>query len=304
MVGARKKWPRVPSSGVVVRGRVFLQGDLVRLRQLIRSHPSWTRTFLSEKVCDGLGWYRPDGQPKDRACRVALLTLESRGYLALPARRTDTGGRPPRVTDLIDLVDQPVIQRMPRQVSLVRVACKRDSRVWNGTMAAHHYLGLATPVGRLLRYLVYGDGSLVAAISFTDCAWALAPRARTLCAIGLEPAESRLFVVANNRFLILPWVKVPNLASKVLSLGLRRMRVDWRAMFRSEPLVAETFVDPRYFDGCCYRAANWVVVGKTQGYRKCGGSHLNSQAVKLILLRGLTSSIQRRLLRVRKDLAQ
>jgi hypothetical protein len=262
---------------------------------MIRDHPTWGRTRISEEICEELNWYQANDRVKDRACRVALLRLESLGYLELPKRILDRGGRPPLVPMRREQDGQETISKMPAQLETRLVTTRSDSRLWNGLIGDYHYLGLATPVGRLIRYLVFADGQVVGAISFSECAWNVRPRNALLRTIGFSDHEVHDRVIGNNRFLILPSVNVPNLASRILGQSIRQIPRDWADRYGVAPLVAETFVDPTRFLGTCYLAANWILIGRTKGYAKRGASHTNQQAPKIILLRGLASSLHRKL---------
>ncbi|MCG8651991.1 MAG: DUF4338 domain-containing protein, partial [Pirellulales bacterium] len=150
---------------------------MVLIRRLIRDNPSWGRTRLSQRVCEELGWFQIDGRPKERACRVALLRLESDGYLQLPKRKAERGGKPPIIEDASDLgVELSELANMPAKIDLRIVETKKHARIWNSLIASYHYLGLATPVGRLIRYLMYGDDMLIGAMAFGDCAWNIRSR--------------------------------------------------------------------------------------------------------------------------------
>ena len=184
---------------------------------------------------------------------------------------------------------------MPQHVDLLKVDSRDESQLWNWVIAEYHYLGLATPVGRTLRYLILGDGGLLGAIGFGECAWNLAPRNAAIHAAGLEPNNYRSFLIANNRFLILPTVNVPNLASKILSMSLTRASRDWSSEYGQRPLLVETFIDPSRFTGTCYLAANWLFIGNTRGYAKRGASHENRKSPKILMMRGIESVIHRRL---------
>ncbi len=280
-------WPKC--EGRVIRGRMFTQQDLVLIRRTIRSNPSWGRTKLSEELCKVFNWYQPNGRPKDRACRVALLKLESLGYLQLPRQLLERGGRPPSTT-LIPLEDA-VVSTMPKHIVVQLVQSQGESRRWNSLIAKHHYLGLATPVGRLLRYLIHGDGSLLAAISFSEAAWNIRPRNELFSQLGFSEAEIRNDVVGNNRFLILPTVSVKNLASRILASSVKQMAIDWKMRYGKSPIAVETFVDPERFHGTCYRAANWIEIGRSQGFSKRGASHSAKHSPKIIMVRGITTDI-------------
>ena len=288
-VKRKRVWPVCP--GIVVRGREFTQFDVVGIRKLIREHRNWGRTRLSEEVCRLLDWRQQSGRLKDRGCRVALLRLETLGYMKLPPRKLDRGGRPPRSIFQNEL-HSGVVTKMPAELTLQVVDSERQARVWNSLVASHHYLGLPTPVGRLVRYLIAGDSSILGAISFTEAAWSINVRDELLRGFGLDQQEIRSQVISNNRFLILPSVQVKNLASRVLGLAVRQICSDWHDRFGTEPQFIETFVDPAKFSGTCYRAANWNFVGRTKGYAKKGASHQRRESPKLLYLYGIKYNAQ------------
>ncbi len=285
----RTAWPR--SDGIVVRGRAFAQGDLVLIRRLIRNHPTWGRTKLSEAVCEAISWRQENGRLKDRGCRVALLKLEALGYLQLPPKKLDRGGRPPR-QEVCDLHFADEVSAMPRILRLEFVKDARESRIWNSLIAKHHYLGLATPVGRLIRYIILGDGKTLGAISFSEAAWSLKGRDSLLGDFGLSLDDIRASVISNNRFLILPHVKVRNLASRILASATKQVVADWNVRFQTVPLFIETFVDPSRFEGTCYRAANWTLVGNTKGFSKQGANHSDKKTPKLHFMIGTSYNTQ------------
>lgn len=286
----RTVWPK--SDGIVVRGRRFLQSDLVRIRHLIRTHPNWGRTKLSEEVCRAIDWRQPNGRLKDRGCRVALLKLEAFGFLQLPLKKLDRGGRPPRQDLTFHRLGQE-ISEMPQDLNLVRVETSQQSRIWNSLIAQHHYLGLATPVGRLIRYLIVGSETILGAISFTEAAWSIIERDVALEEYGIERGKIHEVVVSNNRFLILPNVQIKNLASKTLGMARKQVALDWHRNFGTKPAFIETFVDPTRFEGVCYRAANWILMGKTKGFAKRGGSHESNRVPKLLFLVGTEYNSQK-----------
>jgi Domain of unknown function (DUF4338) len=281
---------------VVIRNRRFDQGDLVTIRRLIRRNPHIGRTKLSELVCEELCWVQPSGRLKDRACRVALLRLEQLGHLTLPPRLTETGGKPPSAhVPENNAEPTALIDSMPSGIKLVLVRSRAESRLWNWFVAKHHYLGLPTPVGRTARYLVFGNAHVFGAIGFTECAWKVSSRAEALVAIGLSAENCHNYVINNNRFVIHPLVRIRNLASGILSKAASQVERDWHMKYGHRPLIIETFVDPAKYSGTCYFAANWLLVGFTKGFAKKGASHQRKNEPKLLLLRGVRSSIQRKL---------
>jgi hypothetical protein len=282
----RKRWPS--SRGIVVRGREFSQADLVALRSLIRMHPSWGRTRISIAACELFRWKQANGRVKERACRVALVRLESLGFIKLPRRILNRGGQPPRLQSSSSMVTIAPLADMPQTVSCRLVSTAFERRLWNALVADYHYLGLGTPVGRFLRYLLFGDDVVIGAISFTDSAWALAARDVLLSALPPALAIGRDGVINNNRFLILPSARIPNLASRILAHSLRTVRGDWHERYHVFPEVAETFVDPSRYEGTCYRAANWIALGRTKGFAKQGSRHIEKNRPKVLFIRGLT----------------
>jgi hypothetical protein len=237
----------------------------------LAAEPSLSRTQLSRRVCGMLGWRTVDGRLKEMECRVALNRLERQGHVALPPsrgrlprprhrRRGGAGERLPRT------VFAPL--RELGRLELVRVSAADEalSAAWQELTARHHYLGSGPLCGRQLRYLVRSERfGTVGTLAFTSPALHLAARDAW---IGWDDEGRRLHleqVVCNARFLILPWFRVENLASKVLGLCPERVREDWRETYGVEPVLLETFVNPRRFKGTCYRAAGWQEVGSTAG---------------------------------------
>lgn len=281
-----RRWPKFRTQ--TLRNRVFTQSDLVFIRAVIRRNPTWGRTRLSEYLSDLWGWRQPNGRLKDRACRVVLLKLESAGYIELPSRRTDTGGRPPRLDCSIARAASSIpVRSMPSNLRLDQVDTPAAAELWNSLIGTYHYLGLATSVGRIIRYLVYGDETLLGAISFSECAWRLCRRDVLLHRIN--PATQLSAVICNNRFLILPTVTVPNLASRILGAAARRIPVDWSRSYQTQPRFIETFVDLSRYSGTCYLAANWIRIGTTRGYSKRGEAHQFTNSPKALLMKGLNA---------------
>jgi len=188
------------------------------------------------------------------------------------------------------------VVKMPTNLELELAKGNAAELLWNTLVQKYHYLGHKVQVGRCLKYLVRGDGQLVAAISFSSPAWRVSVRDELLRLLGLADAKrARDVVINNSRFLILPTVQAPHLASRILAAAARQVIVDWAWYYSIEPLIAETFVEPERFEGTCYRAANWLQIGVTKGYAKVGASHHNSQQPKMMFVYGLTRSCRRNL---------
>ena len=182
------------------------------------------------------------------------------------------------------------ITEFPRSIQLEFAKGNQAEKIWNELVSEYHYLGNRTTVGRCIKYIVRSKNRLLGAISFSSPAWQLEPRDKALKAIGISNPHDH--AINNSRFLILPFVQVPNLASYILSVATKNIVHDWSRYYSVKPLIAETFVQPSLFDGTCYKAANWIEVGTTKGYAKRGSSYRNSQEPKKIFLYGLTRQIR------------
>ena len=268
---------------MLIAGRDFSEEILTRIRSRVEGDPSLTRTALSREVCGWLGWQGVDGQPKDMSCRVALLKLARRGVIALPAGKTvsfakTTGGSAP---DIGWLTVEAKLSELGK-VWLVPVDSGQAelSSTWWAMMQAHHPLGAGPLCGAQLRYLVACEAGFVGGLSFSAPAWRLAPR-DTWIGWNDSTRQAELSkVVANSRFLILPGIRVPNLASHVLSLALSRLANDWQSRYGITPVLVETFVDRSCYRGTCYRAANWILLGQTQGRGRQDRSHSARGTIK------------------------
>jgi len=258
-------------------GKCFTPDDIARINQLISDHPKAHRAALSRLVCQAFNWKKINGELKEMSCRVAMLAMARDNIILLPEprgkkypckvnkKRTPQGepGQPVHcaVTELNDLTFQIVDQT--------------HSALWNELIDRYHYLGYTPLSGAQLRYFVYSNNQPVALLSFGASAWTTAPRDQFI-GWKKEQRESRLHQVINNaRFLILPWIRVPHLASKLLSMAAKRVQADWLERYHYQPVLLETFVATEHFKGTCYKAANWQYLGTTTGRGKKGDKKTN-----------------------------
>jgi hypothetical protein len=260
------------------RNREVTAADLEFLRQ--QSAGSWTRRVdLVRAICRAWNWRQANGSLSEYACWDLLLRLEERGLLELPARRPGRRDRKafsnlPLPPDLIALTGLEV--RDP-DVDLgelcVRPIAAEERLGWRLYMERYHYLGDRPIVGEHLLYAAVLGGELVALIGWASAAFR-APLREAYVGWDEMTKRRRLHLVANNiRFLILPWVRVRHLASKVLALNLRRLSADWQQVWKHPLYLAETFVDTTRYRGTCYRAANWRYLGETAGRSKRGNNY-------------------------------
>ncbi len=269
-------------------GRGFSCAEILWIKNLIGTKPKLTRHALSKAVCREFKWYRFDGGLKDMSCRVAMLKMHREGLITLPPPRYEysKGNVCPEITSRSNPGAQiSVPAGSLGELRFHIVGCSKDSSLWNELIERYHYLGYTPLPGAQLRYLVYSEkDTLLAALGFGAAAWKVAPRDRFI-GWSFEQRINNLHMVVNNaRFLILPWITSRNLASRILSGVARRIQEHWKEKYGYEPVLLETFVETGRFQGTCYRAANWIYAGQTQGRGKLDRKHTNSKPVKDIYL--------------------
>jgi Domain of unknown function (DUF4338) len=252
------------------RGRPIRTADVAFLRELIAQNPGLSRRRLSVKVCQAWNWVQPNGQPRDMVCRGLMLALHRAGQIELPAKRKSPLNNAiahRRVSEVEPIDTTPVEGSLaslgPLEIRLVRRA--EGEKLFAHLLSRHHYLGYSRPVGEHLKYLVLAGTRPVACLG-----WSSAPRQLNLrdqfVGAPKEAYRHHLHLIAyNSRYLILPWVKVPHLASHLLGRIARRISADWQALYHHPIHLLESFVDRERFRGTCYRAANWTSVGRSVG---------------------------------------
>ena len=272
-------------------GREFGDDEIACIRRLA-AEPATTRRAISRRVCEELGWRKPDGGLKEMSCRVALLRMQADGLVRLPAplhRDSNAARTTPRTPEAEPPAPLHTAAGELRGLRLELVRSRRDSLLWNEHVDRYHYLGYQPLPGAQLRYFARSDDGLLALFGFGAAAWKTAPR-DDFIGWTAHQRETRLHLVVNNaRFLILPWVHSRHLASKLLGLAARRLPGDWRLRYGYRPVLLETFVEKERFSGTCYRAANWLYLGNTQGRGKLDTAHANALPVKTVWVLPLSS---------------
>jgi len=258
-------------------GREFTSSDLDQIRQLIANHPTANRATLSRLVCERLAWQRHDGRLKDMSCRVAMLRMQDDGLLSLPAPRNgNNNGKSYLRRTLLAEPGLPIEASSPKQLGALQlhpVADRQQSHLYNEFIDRYHYLGYQPLPGDQIRYFVSASGLTLALLGFGAAAWKTQPRDLF---IGWNPEQRQrnLHLITNNaRFLILPWVRCKNLASRILAMASRRIAQDWLMRYGYRPVLLETFVQLPRFTGTCYQAANWTFLGQTTGRGKLDTHH-------------------------------
>lgn len=285
---------------MVIQGRTITAEEIGLIRSLMAEHRDWGRTRLSEELCRRWDWRNGQGRIKDMAARTLLLKLERRGCIKLPARqRPSSNHLRNRCVPVVPHGKEPIRGCLsglrPLSVNIVAPRSE-DLGLFKGLLGQYHYLGHRNTVGENLRYLIRNrHGRPVACALFGSAAWKCADRDRFL---GWDRTcrERNLQALTNNtRFLILPWVEVPHLASHVLSLIARRIRGDWQAKYGHPVHALETFVDRSRFKGTCYRAANWLRLGSSRGRTRNDRDRSIQAPVKDVYLYPLIPDFRREL---------
>jgi hypothetical protein len=269
------------------RGRAITDADVVFIRDLIAAHPTASRRALSQKLCEAWNWVQPNGAPRDMVCRGLMLVLHRAGHITLPphrrmppnplARRAKPAPAVLDTTPFCSALDavRPLTFRQVRRTS--------EEPLFNSLLEQHHYLGYTQPVGEHLKYLVSAHDRPIACLAWSSAPRHLGCRDRF---IGWSPEVRRQnirLLAYNLRFLILPWVTVPHLASHVLAGMARMLSGDWERVYGHPVYFLETFVDPQRFGGTCYRAANWIFLGRTTGRGKDDRTRRPNRPIKEVL---------------------
>ncbi len=269
------------------RGRSVTNEDVVFVRDLITEHADKSRWALSKELCRAWDWRQENGALKDMVCRGLMLALHRAGEIELPPVR-----RPPRDPRVTRPRPAPVlVDRTPlrsdlgdlRPLEFCSVRRTAAEAIVDGLLEEHHYLGYTRPVGESLKYLVLAEGRPVACFAWSSAPRHLGPRDRFLGWSREARKQNIRFLAYNTRFLVLPWVEVPHLASHLLGRMARRLSADWEAFYGHPLHYLESFVDSERFRGTCYRAANWHFLGKTTGRGKDDHTNKANRSLKEVL---------------------
>lgn len=270
------------------RGQEISGEQVAFLREFILAHPTSSRWKLSRQLCEALDWKQANGALRDVVCRGLLLLLDRAGEIELPpVRRLIRGqrrtGRPRPEAVLMDTTPLATTLKELGPIDTLPVRRTADEPLFNSLMEHHHYLGYEQPVGEHLKYLVWAQGRPIACLAWSSAPRHLASRDHFIGWNGEARRRNIRFLAYNTRFLILPWVTVPHLASHILGRMARQISQDWERIYGHPIYFLETFIDPERFRGTCYRAANWVVLGRTTGRGKDDQTHRPNRSIKEVL---------------------
>lgn len=266
------------------RGRALRAEEILFIRQFIAANPSMSRRKLSAKLCETWDWKQANGALCDMVCRGLLLMLHRAGEIELPAIRQVSRNpfllreKPQAVS--IDATPIRGALADIRPISLQQVRRTSEEPVFNSLIEQHHYLGYEQPVGEHLKYLVCAQGRPIACMAWSSAPRHLGSRDRHIGWSSEARRRNIRFLAYNTRFLILPWVEVPHLASHILGRIASSLSKDWEQLYGHPVYFAETFIDPGRFRGTCYRAANWKLLGLTTGRGKDSTSKRPNRSIK------------------------
>jgi hypothetical protein len=270
------------------RGRAVTDADVAFIDQLIAAHPTASRRALSKKLCEAWNWVQPNGALRDMVCRGLMLALHRAGHIHLPPQRyvpPNSLAKHHRPAVVVDIDCTPVCGSLSavRPLEFRPVRRTNQEPLFNRLIEQYHYLGYTQPVGEHLKYLVYSGERPIACLAWSSAPRHLGCRDRFI-GWSIEARRRNIrFIAYNLRFLILPWVEVPHLASHILGRMVRVVPEDWERVYGHPVYFLETFVDPQRFRGTCYRAANWIVLGRTTGRGKDDQTWRPNRPIKEVL---------------------
>jgi len=273
---------------ITILKRDIRSEDLVLINNLIKDYGHKGRTFISKELCRIWDWHNPNGQYRDIICRDLLRRLDKRELIKLPpplkaARKPGYKNNPilPK-----EFNPSPISCKLKdfAKIETFMVRGKSDEKIYNALINSYHYLGYHQGNGEQLKYIINGDGQILAAIGFGGAAYKIAPRDKYIGWNHIQKENNLSKIVNNNRFLIMPWVTVPHLASYILGLVSRRIISDWNNYYKRDIVLLETFVEKERFVGTSYKAANWLYLGTTTGRGRNNRSKKDCVPVKDIYI--------------------
>jgi len=282
------------------RGKVYTGRDIEDVRAIIARNPGASRFFLSKELCRLWNWTQANGTPRDMVCRGLMLLLEREGLITLPARKRELPWLSREKTEPSEIavdaspIAGPLRTFLPLDLCMVRRTPRE--RLYQNLVRSYHYLGYVRPVGEHLEYIAFSEGRPVACIGFSSAPRHIGARDRHLGWTKEERTANLHKIAVNTRFLIMPWVAVPHLASHLLGLVARRIPRDWERVYHHPIVWLETFVDPeKGFKGTCYKAAGWQCLGLTTGRGKNDRTNRPNRSLKYVFGRPLAKDVKKAL---------
>lgn len=274
---------------LVIRRRVIRQEDLLLIRELIEQEGTQGRSHLSNRLCELWNWRQAHGRFRQIACRDLLRRLGARGLIELPPRLSAArraGYRNQTSTpDLLNCAPlQGELGQFRDELSIQLAGDSKQLALYKGLVGTYHYLVYQQATGAQLKYITYFQDRPIACLSFGPAAWKIGPRDKFIGWSVPSRRQNLAWVINNERFVILPWVKIKSLASFLLARVVHRLRRDWQSIYGHDLALVETFVEKERFTGCSYAAANWICVGQTAGRGRNDRTHAEAIPIKSIWL--------------------
>jgi hypothetical protein len=284
---------------VTYRGRSVTESDIAVIKKIIAANPVGSRRFISQEVCRAWEWRQANGALKDMVCRSLLLLLQSEGFIKLPPPKCKLPNplanrrKPVKIEVDTTPIQCPINELFP--IHLTQVRRTRLEKIFNSLISEHHYLGYTQPVGEHLKYIAFSNDRPIACLAWGSAPWYIGARDRFIGWSSKTRQKNLYLIINNTRFLVLPWVEVSHLASHLLALNRRRVSEDWSLVYNHPVYLLETFVDTDRFQGTCYKADNWIYVGKTTGRGKLSKSTKPTLSKKAVYVYSLTKNFRDRL---------
>ncbi|MBL7171272.1 MAG: DUF4338 domain-containing protein [Desulfobacteraceae bacterium] len=283
---------------LTIRKRTITEEDIPPIQATVNCYWDKGRKHISRVLCREWNWRQPNGRLKDMGCREVLLTLKRKGLISLPPRlHSANNEKRNRSVPVIEIAKAP-LEGKPSDFEPVRLQLVRNTSLeplYNSLIQQYHYLGYRQIVGNHLKYMAFIGEQPVACLGWGSAAWSVKSRDSFIGWDKPTKGNNLHFVVNNTRFLILPWVNVKFLASKLLALNAKRIFDDWLKVYNHPLYLLETFVEKDRFKGTCYKAANWIRVGQTKGTAKRGHDHLFHGKIKDVYLYPLGKGFRKKL---------
>ena len=284
------------------RGRLISAEDIEFIGQLISDNPQLSRRRLSVRLCEAWNWVQSNGALRDMVCRGMMLQLHRSGLIRLPDRRQSPTNPlvRPRRPQLMPPSNPDRIEGSLSQLGDLEFRQVRrtpQDGLFGSLIQSYHYLGYTQPVGEHLKFIIYARGVPVACMAWSSAPRHLGPRDRFIGWSGQQRRDNIRGIAYNTRFLILPWVKVPNLAGHLLSRMAKILSEQWEGLYNHPIRLLETFIDPTRFRGTCYRAANWIYLGLTTGRGKDDQTNKPNRSLKQLWVYPLGKDFKKQLCR-------
>jgi len=286
-------------SVIKYQGRQATFEEISQINSFIDWHPDFSRRRLSQELCKLWNWRYSSGYLKDQVCRGYLLALERAGLIQLPPKRFSPPNplakrkKPESVFIDNTPLSVPVSRLLPLEIR--QVSDPIQEKFFNGLISDYHYLGYVHPVGGHLKYLIFSGGRIISCISFSSPPRHISSRDSYIGWDQTTRKRNIHLMAYNPRFLILPWIRVKNLASHILASITKQVSGDWEKSYGYPIYFIETFVDTEQFAGTCYKAANWIYLGKTTGRGKNDQTNKANRSIKAVWGYALDKNFRRKL---------